>query len=36
MESDEAKVFGIIDEVFDKRPDSGSEDVTGASDVTPS
>ena len=36
MESDEAKVFGIIDEVFDKRPDAGTEDVTGASDVTPS
>ena len=29
MESDEAKVFGIIDEVFDKRPDAGEENVTG-------
>ena len=35
MEADEAKAFGIIDEVFDKRPDSGEEDVTGKSDVTP-
>ena len=35
MESDEAKAFGIIDEVFDKRPDTGEGDVTGASDVTP-
>ena len=29
MESDEAKAFGIIDEVFDKRPDAGAENVTG-------
>jgi len=35
MESDEAKAFGIIDEVFDKRPDAGEEDVTGGKDVTP-
>jgi ATP-dependent Clp protease protease subunit len=35
MESDEAKVFGIIDEVFDKRPDAGEGDATGAGDVTP-
>jgi len=35
MEADEAKAFGIIDEVFDKRPDSGEEDVTGKGDVTP-
>ena len=35
MESDEAKAFGIIDEVFDKRPDTGEGDVTGAGDVTP-
>jgi ATP-dependent Clp protease, protease subunit len=35
MESDEAKTFGIIDEVFDKRPDAGEEDVTGGKDVTP-
>ncbi len=36
MESDEAKTFGIIDEVFDKRPDAGEEDVTGKGDATPS
>ena len=36
MESDEAKEFGIIDEVFDKRPDAGTEDVTGGSGDTPS
>jgi ATP-dependent Clp protease, protease subunit len=30
MESDEAKVFGIIDEVFDKRPDAGEENVTAS------
>jgi len=35
MESDEAKVFGIIDEVFDKRPDAGEDSGTGAADVTP-
>jgi ATP-dependent Clp protease protease subunit len=35
METDEAKTFGIIDEVFDKRPDAGEEDVTGGKDVTP-
>ena len=35
MESDEAKAFGIIDEVFDKRPDAGEDSGTGASDVTP-
>ena len=35
MESDEAKTFGIIDEVFDKRPDQ-SEDPTHQADVTPS
>ena len=29
METDEAKTFGIIDEVFDKRPDAGTENVTG-------
>src|SRR3954449_12233083 len=36
MEADEAKEFGIIDEVFDKRPDVGEEGATGQSDVTPS
>ena len=36
MESDEAKTFGIIDEVFDKRPDAGEDAGTSAGDVTPS
>ncbi len=35
LEADEAKEFGIIDEVFDKRPDQGEGDTTGAADVTP-
>jgi ATP-dependent Clp protease protease subunit len=35
MEADEAKAFGIIDEVFDTRPDSGEDSGTGAGDVTP-
>jgi ATP-dependent Clp protease protease subunit len=35
MEADEAKAFGLIDEVFDKRPDSGEDSGTGAGDVTP-
>jgi ATP-dependent Clp protease protease subunit len=35
MEADEAKAFGIIDEVFDKRPEPGEGDTTGAGDVTP-
>ena len=35
LESDEAKAFGIIDEVFDKRPDAGEDAGTGAGDVTP-
>ena len=35
MEADEAKAFGIIDEVFDKRPEAGEGDTTGAADVTP-
>ncbi len=34
LEADEAKTFGIIDEVFDKRPDD-ADDKTGAGDVTP-
>ena len=33
MEADEAKAFGIIDEVFDKRPDAGEDSGTGAADV---
>ena len=35
LEADEAKAFGIIDEVFDKRPEHGEGDSTGASDITP-
>ena len=35
LESDEAKAFGIIDEVFDKRPEAGEDAGTGAGDVTP-
>ena len=35
MEADEAKEFGIIDEVFDRRPDTGEGDSTGAADITP-
>ena len=31
----EAKAFGLIDEVFDKRPDAGEDGGTGAGDVTP-
>ena len=36
LEADEAKDFGIIDEVFEKRPESGEDAGTGAGDVTPS
>jgi ATP-dependent Clp protease protease subunit len=36
MEASEAKDFGIIDEVFETRPDSGEDAGTGAGDVTPS
>ena len=35
LEADEAKEFGLIDEVFDRRPDIGDGDTTGAADVTP-
>src|SRR5688572_1272300 len=35
LEADEAKEFGIIDEVFDKRPESGEGDTTGAAAITP-
>ena len=35
LEGDEAKSWGLIDEVFDKRPDSGNDEGTGAGDVTP-
>ena len=35
LEADEAKAFGIIDEVFDKRPETGEDSGTGAGDITP-
>ena len=35
LEAEEAKEFGIIDEVFGKRPESGEGDSTGAAQVTP-
>jgi ATP-dependent Clp protease protease subunit len=35
LEADEAKAFGIIDEVFDTRPEPGEDGGTGAGDVTP-
>ena len=36
LEADEAKAFGIIDEVFDRRPDIGEDGGSGAGDITPS
>ena len=35
LEADEAKEFGIIDEVFHKRPDAAEGDTTGAAQITP-
>ena len=35
MEADEAKEFGIIDEVFGSRPAQGEDGGTGAADVIP-
>ena len=35
LEADEAKAFGLIDEVFDTRPEPGDDAGTGAGDVTP-
>lgn len=35
MEADEAKEFGIIDEVFEKRPSQGEDAGTHAGEVTP-
>jgi ATP-dependent Clp protease protease subunit len=35
LEADEAKVFGLIDEVFEKRPEQGEDAGTGAGDVSP-
>ena len=35
LEADEAKGFGLIDEVFDTRPEPGDDAGTVAGDVTP-
>ena len=35
LEADEAKEFGLIDEVFEKRPEQGADAGTGAGDVSP-
>ena len=35
LEADEAKAYGLIDEVFDRRPEGGEGDTTGAADITP-
>ena len=35
LEADEAKEFGLIDEVFEKRPEQGEDQGTGAGDVSP-
>jgi ATP-dependent Clp protease protease subunit len=35
LEAYEDKTFGIIDEVFETRPDQGDDAGTGAGDVTP-
>ncbi|HEU4876899.1 MAG TPA: ATP-dependent Clp protease proteolytic subunit, partial [Sphingomicrobium sp.] len=35
LEADEAKEFGIIDQVFDRRPEASEGDTTHAADVTP-
>ena len=35
LEADEAKEFGLIDEVFDRRPEQGEGGSTGAADITP-
>ncbi len=35
LEADEAKAWGLIDEVFEKRPEAGNDEGTGAGDVTP-
>ncbi|MCM8556703.1 ATP-dependent Clp protease proteolytic subunit [Sphingomicrobium sediminis] len=36
LEADEAKAFGLIDKVFDKRPEKGEDEGTHQGDVTPS
>ena len=35
LEADEAKTFGIIDEVFGTRPDPVDGDTSGAADIKP-
>jgi ATP-dependent Clp protease protease subunit len=35
LEADEAKEYGLIDEVFDRRPDAGEGDASHAADITP-
>jgi ATP-dependent Clp protease, protease subunit len=35
MDAQEAKNFGIIDEVFEQRPEQGEDSGTGAGEVTP-
>ena len=35
LEADEAKEFGLIDEVFERRPEQGEDAGTGAGDVSP-
>jgi len=35
LEADEAKEYGLIDEVFDRRPDASEDGSTGAADITP-
>ncbi len=36
LEADEAKEFGLIDEVFERRPEQGEDAGTGAGEVAPS
>jgi ATP-dependent Clp protease protease subunit len=35
LEADEAMAFGLIDEVFDNRPEPGDDAGTGQGEVTP-
>ncbi len=35
LEADKAKAFGLIDEVFDKRPGAGRDRRDGRGEVTP-
>jgi ATP-dependent Clp protease protease subunit len=35
LEADEAKEFGLIDIVFERRPEQGEDGGTGAGEVTP-